>query len=81
MSTPQFCDNCNCGRAQAAADSGVNSNEPAAEEIFERLRREARSFTSPADWKEPAEGIEPAVPLRSKVWFNNPDDPGMSLSL
>ncbi len=87
MATPQFCDNCTCGRAQAAAAQatttgagvagGVSSDELAAAESFEQIRREARSFTSPADWTEPTEGIEPAVPLRSKIWFNNPNDPGM----
>lgn len=34
----------------------------------------SRSFTAPKDWVEPAEGIEPAVPLRSKKWFNEPGD-------
>lgn len=36
--------------------------------------RSSRSFTAPQDWVEPAEGIEPAVPLRSKKWFNEPGD-------
>ena len=38
------------------------------------FNRGPRSFTAPLDWQEPTEGIEPAVPLRSKMWWNNPED-------
>jgi dihydroxy-acid dehydratase len=65
---PDFCQDCTCGRAQASAD-----NEPIAEITQERSRPE-RSFTAPEDWVEPTEGVEPAVPLRSKAWWNNPAD-------
>ncbi|RSH87148.1 hypothetical protein EHS25_003639 [Saitozyma podzolica] len=60
------CEGCTCGRAQ--------NNGLAAEEQRELARREARSFTAPSGYTEPTEGIEPAVPLRSKLWFNNPED-------
>jgi dihydroxy-acid dehydratase len=65
---PDFCQDCTCGRAQASAD-----NETIAEIAQERPRPE-RSFTAPEDWVEPTEGVEPAVPLRSKAWWNNPAD-------
>ncbi|GFZ51261.1 hypothetical protein JCM24511_09019 [Saitozyma sp. JCM 24511] len=60
------CEGCTCGRAQ--------NNGLAAEEQRELARREPRSFTAPSGYTEPTEGIEPAVPLRSKLWFNNPED-------
>jgi dihydroxy-acid dehydratase len=63
---PNFCENCTCGRDQAGVLATEGSTELA--------RREERSFTAPSDWIEPTEGIEPAVPLRSKLWFNNPED-------
>ncbi|WWC64339.1 uncharacterized protein I303_106949 [Kwoniella dejecticola CBS 10117] len=66
MSQP--CEGCNCGRAEQAQvpTAGIGP-------------RQLRSFTSPAD-SDPnsAEGIEPAVPLRSKKWFNDPSDLGES---
>lgn len=45
----------------------------AAPEAYEAAAREQRSFTAPMDSSD-TEGIEPAVPLRSKMWFNNPED-------
>lgn len=77
-----FCENCTCGRAQAAngiagangAPGRAEANVLAAPEARELQARDPRSFTSPADWQEPTEGIEPAVPLRSKEWFSKPDD-------
>ena len=63
-----FCEGCTCGRAEGG---GL-----AAPEAYEAAARDARSFTAPMDLGD-SEGIEPAVPLRSKMWFNNPED-GMS---
>ncbi|TXT08904.1 hypothetical protein VHUM_03032 [Vanrija humicola] len=63
------CEGCTCGRA--------NGNGPAAEPL-------PRSFTAPTDARttffQPtaAEGIEGAVPLRSKKWFADDEDPGMT---
>ena len=67
-----YCQDCTCGRAQA------NGDELAAEVPRDAPRPE-RSFTAPQDWVEPTEGIEPAVPLRSKMWWNNPEDGELSL--
>ncbi|WVQ75328.1 dihydroxy-acid dehydratase [Cryptococcus sp. DSM 104548] len=60
------CEGCTCGRAE---QNGAKDEELVA--------RPERSFTAPADI-QPYEGVEPAVPLRSKQWFNDPHDPGMS---
>ena len=60
-----FCEGCTCGRAEGG---GL-----AAPEQYEAQAREQRSFTAPIDLT-PSEGIEPAVPLRSNMWFNNPED-------
>nr|XP_019003192.1 dihydroxy-acid dehydratase [Kwoniella mangroviensis CBS 8507]OCF66653.1 dihydroxy-acid dehydratase [Kwoniella mangroviensis CBS 8507] len=66
MSQP--CEGCTCGRAQEALAATSGSGP-----------RQLRSFTSPAEADPNAtEGIEPAVPLRSKKWFNDPTDLGMS---
>ena len=75
---PDFCQDCTCGRAQAHAN-GTGGDE-VVEDLVEEQPRPERSFTAPTDWVEPTEGIEPAVPLRSKSWWNNPAD-GESLSL
>ena len=64
MSAP--CEGCTCGRAQG------NGLAPPEQQQWED--RQERSFTSPLDWIEPTEGVEPAIPLRSKKWFNAPDD-------
>jgi dihydroxy-acid dehydratase len=66
-----FCEGCNCGRAQAG---GL-----AAPEAYEAAARDQRSFTAPLD-TTPSEGVEPAVPLRSNMWFNNPEDGTFVLS-
>ncbi|ODO01740.1 dihydroxy-acid dehydratase [Cryptococcus amylolentus CBS 6273] len=60
------CEGCTCGRAE---QNGAKEEELVA--------RPERSFTAPADIQS-YEGVEPAVPLRSKQWFNDPNDPGMS---
>jgi hypothetical protein len=60
-----FCEGCNCGRAQEGGLAGPEAAELAA--------REQRSFTAPVDMT-PNEGVEPVVPLRSNMWFNNPED-------
>ena len=65
---PDFCQDCTCGRAQASRGDEV------VEEAVRDSMRQERSFTAPADWVEPTSGIEPAVPLRSKMWWNNPED-------
>lgn len=63
------CEGCTCGRAQGGGLTGP--------EAVEAINRgPSRSFTAPLDHVD-SEGIEPAVPLRSKKWFNAPDD-GMS---
>jgi dihydroxy-acid dehydratase len=67
MSAP--CADCTCGRAQV--NEHVNEH---GEPIGVRPSREERSFTAPTDYVEPTEGVEPAIPLRSKTWFNNPQD-------
>lgn len=58
------CEGCNCGRSEQLQQEG---DIP--------VDRPERSFTAPAD-AVPYEGVEPAVPLRSKQWFNDPSDPG-----
>jgi hypothetical protein len=60
-----FCEGCTCGRAEGG---GL-----AAPEQYAADARDQRSFTAPLD-TTPSEGIEPAVPLRSNMWFNNPED-------
>jgi len=60
-----FCEGCTCGRAEAG---GL-----AAPEQYAADARDQRSFTAPLD-TTPSEGIEPVVPLRSNMWFNNPED-------
>ncbi|CAI6025803.1 unnamed protein product [Clonostachys chloroleuca] len=62
-----YCEGCTCGRSNEAVPVAA-----AAPEI--EITRPVRSFTAPNDLKEPVEERIPAVPLRSKVWFNNPDD-------
>jgi dihydroxy-acid dehydratase len=59
------CEGCTCG----AADTTL-----AGDAILDERTRQARSFTAPHDYVERNEGIEPAIPLRSKEWWNNPDD-------
>jgi dihydroxy-acid dehydratase len=73
------CEGCTCGRAntvkgtsEAEAWTEVNGSSNAPSHGYER--REPKSFTAPHDWVEPTGGVEPAVPLRSKLWFNNPGD-------
>ncbi|GMK55281.1 hypothetical protein CspeluHIS016_0203370 [Cutaneotrichosporon spelunceum] len=69
MSSNGACEGCTCGRAEGVA--------PAAD-------REPRSFTVPAEGIYSPEthteiaGIDNAVPLRSKKWFHDDDDPGMT---
>jgi len=60
-----FCEGCTCGRAEGG---GL-----AAPEQYAADARDQRSFTAPLD-TTPSEGIEPVVPLRSNMWFNNPED-------
>jgi dihydroxy-acid dehydratase len=64
-----FCEGCNCGRAEGRVEDGGL----AAPEAYEAEARDQRSFTAPLD-TTPSEGVEPAVPLRSNMWFNNPED-------
>jgi hypothetical protein len=78
-STMAACEGCTCGRAntvkgtsEAEAWTEVNGSSNAPSHGYER--REPKSFTAPHDWVEPTGGVEPAVPLRSKLWFNNPGD-------
>ncbi|ORX34310.1 dihydroxy-acid/6-phosphogluconate dehydratase [Kockovaella imperatae] len=59
MSGP--CADCTCGRAERLDADPVRLGQ-------------ARSFTAPAEGPSAAEGIEPAVPLRSKAWWNDPED-------
>jgi len=74
------CADCTCGRAQdpgrATGPGRAEQSAPAPTESFEQIRREVRSFTSPEDAFQFTEGVQPAVPLRSKKWFNDPSDPG-----
>jgi dihydroxy-acid dehydratase len=60
------CEGCTCG----AADQINGANEA----LLDERTRQARSFTAPTDWVDATEGIEPAIPLRSKAWWNNPED-------
>lgn len=48
----------------------VETGGLAGPELNEYTARLARSFTAPADHKHPTEGVEPAVPLRHRFWFN-----------
>ncbi|WVW85917.1 hypothetical protein I302_107955 [Kwoniella bestiolae CBS 10118] len=67
MSQP--CEGCTCGRAQEALAPTSGAGP-----------RQLRSYTSPAESNSNAsEGIEPAVPLRSKKWFNDPHDLGLTV--
>ncbi|KAK8854962.1 dihydroxy-acid dehydratase [Kwoniella newhampshirensis] len=68
MSANGACEGCTCGRADGSVVA-----PPA--EGFERSRQEARTFTAA---ENKYEGVEPAVPLRSKKWFNNVEDPEMT---
>lgn len=78
------CDGCTCGRGDPSASRVESGGLAGAEQLLNQEQtapREdlyalggSRSFTAPQDWVEPAEGIEPAVPLRSKKWFNEPGD-------
>ncbi|KAK4684194.1 xylonate dehydratase, partial [Tremellales sp. Uapishka_1] len=68
------CEGCTCGAAETI-DPDTTIDAPA--EAFEQARRSVRSFTAPGDQQD-AEGVELAVPLRSKKWFNDPSDPGMT---
>lgn len=63
-----ICTDCTCGRAQA------NGDNEAIEDAMRERSRPDRSFTAPEDWVEPTEGVELAIPLRSKAWWNNPND-------
>ncbi|WRT70444.1 uncharacterized protein IL334_007442 [Kwoniella shivajii] len=66
MSQP--CEGCNCGRSQAQVPTAGSGP------------RQLRSFTSPAESNTNTnEGIEPAIPLRSKKWFNDPSDLGLTV--
>jgi dihydroxy-acid dehydratase len=69
-----FCQDCTCGRAQAEGLRAQADALPDPDPIAVRPPRQERSFTAPTDWIEPTEGVEPAVPLRSKMWWNNPND-------
>jgi dihydroxy-acid dehydratase len=80
------CDGCTCGRANGnASGNGVANGNATLDDNYivpntQAFDREPRSFT------DPAEGVYaplptstqsgPAVPLRSKKWFNDMDDPG-----
>lgn len=69
MASNGACEGCTCGRANGAADGPAVDREP-------------RSFTVPAEGiyspetHTETEGIDNAVPLRSKKWFHDDDDPG-----
>lgn len=71
------CEGCNCGRAEveaAANAAGANGDNGVAQDTY---TRELRSFTAPAEGVFPAStssGL--AVPLRSKLWFDDKNDPG-----
>lgn len=63
------CEGCNCGRAEAEA-----ANPAAAQDAY---TRDVRSFTAPAEGVFPASTSSgTAVPLRSKLWFDDKNDPG-----
>ncbi|KAL7421496.1 hypothetical protein Q5752_004383 [Cryptotrichosporon argae] len=64
------CEGCTCGRAEAEATAHG--------EGVLRPNTGQRSFTAPAEYTGEPEGIEPVVPLRSKLWFNNPADVDMT---
>ncbi|WVQ67598.1 dihydroxy-acid dehydratase [Kwoniella botswanensis] len=59
------CEGCTCG----LRENGGNE-----EDILGQTPVGVRSFTAPADESGEPEGVEPAVPLRSKQWWNNPSD-------
>lgn len=64
------CEGCTCGRAE-----GV---EPVVDRIPRSFTVPAEGIYNPATEFGPKEGIEAAVPLRSKKWFHDDDDPGQS---
>ncbi|BEI85232.1 hypothetical protein CcaverHIS002_0506330 [Cutaneotrichosporon cavernicola] len=70
--TSNACEGCTCGRADAAFEDEVD------------VDRDPRSFTVPAegiyspDTHTETVAIDNAVPLRSKKWFHDDDDPGMT---
>nr|XP_019014220.1 dihydroxy-acid dehydratase [Kwoniella pini CBS 10737]OCF53001.1 dihydroxy-acid dehydratase [Kwoniella pini CBS 10737] len=59
------CEGCTCGLREDGGDEG---------DILEQTNLGVRSFTAPAEDRGEPEGVEPAVPLRSKQWWNNPSD-------
>ncbi|KAL1405708.1 hypothetical protein Q8F55_007378 [Vanrija albida] len=80
------CEGCTCGRANGSSNGAA---EPVSLLAPPSTASGAsvplpRSFTAPTDERttfyQPtaAEGIEAAVPLRSKKWFNDEEDPGMT---
>lgn len=74
MSANGACEGCTCGRAEGLPEAPTDERIP-------------RSFTVPAEGiyspetHTVTEGIDTAVPLRSKKWFHDDDDPGDFSSL
>jgi dihydroxy-acid dehydratase len=76
------CEGCTCGRANGGNDNAapVNPDPNYIVPNTNAFDREPRSFTDPAEGVyAPVPSVTssgPAVPLRSKKWFNDMDDPG-----
>lgn len=76
------CEGCNCGRAEAEAAAATNPGQaPTAAGnngvAHDTYTRDLRSFTAPTEGVFPpstSSGL--AVPLRSKLWFDDKNDPG-----
>lgn len=84
MSSNGACEGCTCGRANGGTAAPVtNGVGPANTADYESYPREPRSFTAPANNSDARFAAQPtstasgpAVPLRSKKWFNEMEDPG-----
>ncbi|WWC57823.1 dihydroxy-acid dehydratase [Kwoniella dejecticola CBS 10117] len=59
------CEGCTCG---------LRENDTQEDDVLGQTPAGVRSFTAPAEENGEPEGVEPAVPLRSKQWWNNPSD-------
>lgn len=75
------CEGCTCGRAELeAAGNGAPIAATAAGDngvAQDTYTRELRSFTAPAEGVyPPSTSSGPTVPLRSKLWFDDKNDPG-----
>jgi hypothetical protein len=76
------CDGCTCGAAETenlVVGDGATVPATTGGRSLPLPRVGLQSFTSPrGQLSEETEGNKPVKPLRSKKWFNDPNDPGES---